>query len=207
MVAKLTKVFSEYEIKNSAIKINDSTSTKFEKVGCVGSIEEALDCITVIKKCEGVVKKTVTRGSGTGETKITLHMNYNLYVSIFGMDQEGLKEGIYAYGTGSRHKEFCYVAEVNDEDGNIKYIAYPRCSVKTGPANKIENGGEEVQEIEMTFSLYQDDYGNCKYESPEVELDEETKGKWMTEFTPNLAQTTDVRSIVGKVKVGQAIKE
>ena len=191
-----------------SIKINDESSSSFNKVGCVGSIEEALDCITVTKKCEGVVKKTVTRGAGTGETKITLHMNYNLYVLIFGMDQEGLKEGIYAYGTGSRHKEFCYVAEVNDEDGNIKYIAYPRCSVKTGPANKIENGGEEVQEIEMTFSLYQDDYGNCKYESPEVELDEETKGKWMTEFTPKLAQTTTGdSSAVGKAKVGQAVTE
>lgn len=190
MAAKLTTVFSEYEIKNSAIKINDDTSTEFKKVGCVGSIEEALDCITVTKKCEGVVKKTVTRGAGTGEAKITLHMNYNLYVSIFGMDQSGLKEGVYAYGTGSRHKEFCYVAEVNDEDGNIKYKAYPRCSVKTGPANKIENGGEEVQEIEMTFSLYPDEYGNCEYESPAVELDEVTKGQWMTEFTPELAQAT-----------------
>ena len=186
MASKLITVFSEYEIKNSAIKINNDNTSTFSKVGCVGSIEEALDCITVTKKCEGVVKKTVTRGAGTGEAKISLHINYNLYVSLFGMDQDGLEEGVYAYGTGSRHKEFCYVAEVNDEDGNIKYIAYPRCSIKTGPTNKVENGGEEVQEIEMTFSLYQDDYGNCKYESPAVELDETIKGQWMSEFSPSL---------------------
>lgn len=186
MATKLITVFSEYEIKNSAIKINDASSTDFKKVGCVGSIEEALDCLTVTKKCEGVIKKTVTRGAGTGETKISLHINYNLYVSLFGMDQEGLKEGVYAYGTSSRHKEFCYVAEVEDEDGNIKYIAYPRCSIKTGPSGKIENGGEEVQEIEMTFSLYQDDKGNCKYEAPAIELDEVTKGQWMTAFTSEL---------------------
>lgn len=192
MTTKLITVFSEYEIKNSAIKINDTESTEFKKVGCVGSIEEALDCTTVTKKCEGVVKKTVTRGAGTGEAKISLHMNYNLYVSLFGMDQAGLKEGVYAYGTGSRHKEFCYVAEVMDEDGNIKYIAYPKCSVKTGPANKIENGGEEVQEIEMTFSLYQDDSGNCKYESPAIELGESDtlKTQWMTAFTPELVKAS-----------------
>ena len=192
MTTKLITVFSEYEIKNSAIKINDTESTEFKKVGCVGSIEEALDCITVTKKCEGVVKKTVTRGAGTGEAKITLHMNYNLYVSIFGMDQSGLKEGVYAYGTGSRHKEFCYVAEVNDEDGNIKYIAYPKCSVKTGPTNKIENGGEEVQEIEVTFSLYQDENGNCKYECPAIELSESDnlKTQWMTAFTPELVKAS-----------------
>lgn len=192
MANKLITVFSEYEIKNSAIKINDASSSEFKKIGCVGAIEEALDCITVTKKCEGVVKKTVTRGTGTGEAKLTLHMNYNLYVSIFGMDQEGLKEGVYAYGTGSRHKEFCFVAEVMDEDGNIKYKAYPRCAVKTGPNNKIENGGEEVQEIEVTFSLYPDDNGNCEYESPAVELDETTKGQWMTAFTPELVQASSV---------------
>lgn len=191
-MSKLETVFSEYEIKNSAIKINDELSAEFKKVGCVGSIEEALDCITVTKKCEGVVKKTVTRGAGTGEAKITLHMNYNLYVSIFGMDQSGLKEGVYAYGTSSRHKEFTYVAEVNDEDGNIKYIAYPKCSVKTGPTNKIENGGEEVQEIEVTFSLYQDENGNCKYESPAIELGESDslKTQWMTAFTPELVKAS-----------------
>ena len=190
-MAKLETVFSEYEIKNSAIKINGDSSDAFVKVGCVGSIEEALDCITVTKKCEGVVVKTVTRGAGTGESKISLHMKYNLYVSLFGMDQEGLKEGVYAYGTGSKHKEFTYVAEVVDEDGNTKYIAYPKCSVKTGPANKIENGGEEVQEIEVTFSLYQDENGNCKYECPAVELGEDTSGlktQWMTAFTPSLVK-------------------
>ena len=190
-MAKLETVFSEYEIKNSAIKINGDSSGTFVKVGCVGSIEEALDCITVTKKCEGVVKKTVTKGAGTGEAKISLHINYNLYVSLFGMDQDGLKEGVYAYGTGSRHKEFTYVAEVVDEDGNKKYIAYPKCSVKTGPGNKIENGSEEVQEIEMTFSLYSDENTNCKYECPVVELGEDIDGlktKWMTAFTPDLVK-------------------
>lgn len=184
---KLTTVFSEFEIKNSAIKINNIESTDFKNVGCVGSIEESLDCRVVTKKCEGIIKKTLTRGAGTGESKISLHINYDLYVSLFGMDQVGLKAGIYAYGTSSRHKEFCYVAEVEDEDGNIKYIAYPKCNIKTGPTNKIENGGEEAQEIEITFSLFSDDNGNCKYEAPDVELDEVTKGQWMTAFTPDLA--------------------
>ena len=193
-MTKLITVFSEYEIKNSAIKINNGTDTGFKKVGCVGKIEEALDCITVTKKCEGVVKKTVTRGAGTGESKITLHMNYNLYIQIFGMDDENLLDGVYGYGTNSRHREFTYVGEVMDEDGNIKYKAYPKCAVKTGPSNTIENGGEEVQEIEVTFSLYPDDYGYCEYEAPAIELDDTTKGKWMTEFTPELLRKTTSKS-------------
>ena len=81
-----------------------------------------------------------------------------------------------------------------DEDGNIKYKAYPKCAVKTGPSNTIENGGEEVQEIEVTFSLYPDDYGYCEYEAPAIELDDTTKGKWMTEFTPELLRKTTSKS-------------
>lgn len=65
-------------------------------------------------------------------------MNYNLYTQIFGMDDENLLDGVYGYGTNSRHREFTYVGEVMDEDGNIKYKAYPKCAVKTGPSNTIE---------------------------------------------------------------------
>ena len=65
-------VFSEYEIKESSIKIEGEGT--FEKIGCVGSIEETLETITVTKKCEGLVAKSVTRGSGNGEVKLSLHM-------------------------------------------------------------------------------------------------------------------------------------
>lgn len=189
MATKLITVFSEYEIKKSAIKMADSEST-FTTLGCVGSIDESLAVTTVTKKCEGVVVKTVTRGAGTGEVKLTLHMKYNLYVEALGMVDGALKDGVYSYGTNSRHKEFSYVAEVNDEDGNIKYIAYPRCTIASGPSNKIENGGEEVQEIELTISIFPDENGNCKYECPAIELEQNDtlKTEWLTAFTPELVR-------------------
>lgn len=187
-MAKLETAFSQYGIHNSAIKINGDEA--FEKVGCVGSIEEAMDVIVITKKCEGVVAKTRTRGAGTGELTISLHMRYNLYVKAFGMVDPNLKEGIYAYGKNSIHKEFAFVGEVEDEDGNIKYIAYPRCIMTNGISGTIENGAEEVAEIEITVSVFADDNGNCKYEAPAIELDEQTKTQWMTEFTPELAKKT-----------------
>lgn len=54
--------------------------------------------------------------------------------------------------------------EAVDEDENIKYKAYTKCVVKDGIARKIENGGEEVAEIEMTVAVMPDDEGNGLYD-------------------------------------------
>ena len=123
-------VFSEYEIKESSIKIEGEGT--FEKIGCVGSIEETLETITVTKKCEGLVVKSVTRGSGNGEVKLSLHMRYDLYTKMFGMEDETLADGVLGYGQNSRHKNFAFVAKVKDEDANVKYIAYPKLIIQSG---------------------------------------------------------------------------
>lgn len=186
MAIEYKTVFSEYEIKETAIKFEDETT--FQAIGCVGSLEEELETLTVTKKCEGVVVKSVTRGSGNGELTISLHMNYNLYVTAFGMADESLVDGVLGYGQNSRHKNFTLVAKVKDEDGNVKYIAYPKLIFQTGLANKIENGAEEVAEIEITAYVQPDENGFAKYEALDKLLDTNLKTKWMTEFTPALVK-------------------
>lgn len=181
-------VFSEYEIKESSIKIEGEET--FQKIGCVGSIEETLETITVTKKCEGLVVKSVTRGSGNGEVKLSLHMRYDLYTKMFGMEDKTLADGVLGYGQNSRHKNFAFVAKVKDEDANVKYIAYPKLIIQSGPTNKIENGAEEVAEIEITATVQPDENGFAKYEALDTLLDTTLKGKWMTEFTSDLAKKT-----------------
>ena len=84
--------------------------------------------------------------------------------------------------------EFACTVEAVDEDENIKYKAYTKCVVKDGIARKIENGGEEVAEIEMTVAVMPDDEGNGLYEALKSEVSSEIAQKWMTEFTPALAK-------------------
>lgn len=189
MAVTYKNVFSEYEIKEASIRFEDATpEAKFEKLGCVGSIDESLETITVTKKCEGVVVKSVTRGSGNGELTLSLHMRYDLYVHMFGMEDENLADGVLGYGQNSRHKNFAFVAKVKDEDGNVKFIAYPKLIIQSGLANKIENGAEEVAEIEITAYVQPDENGFAKYEALDTLLDQTIKGKWMTEFTPELVK-------------------
>lgn len=179
-------MFSEYELREMGIKFKDAEN--YETVECIGSCEEELESKTVSKKCRGVVKKTRTKGTGNGILKISAHIPYKIYEQAYGMDLDSLKEGIKAYGENSVHKEFSTTQLVKDEDGNIKYKAYPNCMIKTGIVRKIENGAEEVAELELEVSVMPDEYGNGMYEILESEATTEITSDWMTKFTPSMAQ-------------------
>lgn len=181
------KGFSEFEVKNTSIKF-DGEQTAI-KVGCVGSLEETMNSKTITKKCEGVVVKSVTKGDGTGELTLSLHMRYDLYLKSYGMVSDGLKDGVYGYGRDSRHNPFCLTCEVFDEDGIKKLKAYPNCIITSGLARKIENGAEEVAELELTVSVMPDDYGFGVYEAVVTEdLDNAIVTSWLNNFTPSLVQ-------------------
>lgn len=183
------KVFSDFEVEELGIKFNGKT--KFETMGCVGSAEESLEVKTVSKKCRGVVAKTRTKGTGTGEVKLSLHMPYDIFTTAYGLEATGLKEGVRAYGQLSIHKEFCMVQKVSDEDGNVKYKAYPKCMIKDGISRKVENGAEEVAELEVTISIMPDELGYGMYEALESDItDGKIKTDWMTAFTPDLVKAS-----------------
>lgn len=184
-------IFSEYEAEQIGIIFEgETTGTTME---CIGSVEETLETKTVEKKCRGVVAKTRTRATGTGEVKPTLHVNYDIFCSMFGIDGTELKDGVVAYGQSSLHKVFIMTLKVIDEDGNVKYKAYPKCSVKEGISRKIENGADEVSEVELTVAIMPDEHNNGLYEAIESEItDAEVKSKWMTAFTPDLVRAAVV---------------
>lgn len=183
--------FSEYEVKQSTVKFGTGTSMP---LGCVGKLSETLNAKTITKKCEGVETKSVTRGDGTGELGFTLHMKIAAYNEMFGLSSEGLKTGVRAYGQNSKHKEFCYTAIVKDEEGNIKYKAYPRCVIKTGISKSIENAAEEVAEIEVTASVMPDELGNAMYEAFAAELDETIAKSWLANFNLELIKVATTGS-------------
>ena len=179
---------SEFEVKKIGFKFEDEES--YQSVECIGSMEEEMTAKVVTKKCRGVVRKKRTRGTGEGTLKITLHIPLEIYVKAFGMKLDSLIEGVYAYGQNSKHKNFALVADVEDEDGNEKLKAYPNAAMNTGVVRKIENGAEEVAELEMEIGVMPDDYGNGLYETLVADDDEETANEWMTAFTPAMVQVT-----------------
>ena len=177
-------VFSEYELREMGVKFDGSE--EYIAANCVGSCEEELNVKVISKSCRGVVFKTTVKGDGTGTLKLSMHLPYEIFVQAYGMKLESLIEGVKAYGTNSRHKAFAITQHVYDEDGVEKYKAYPNCIIQTGVSRKIENGAEEVAEVELEVNLMPDEYGNCMYEALATEVTAVTN--WMTSFTPSMVQ-------------------
>ena len=186
MTALSTTVFSEYEVRRMFVTVGDDTC----EVKCIGSLEEEIDAITVSKKCRGVVVKKRTRGTGTGTLKVSLHMPWELYVKLSGMDSEALADGVIGYGRSSTHSEFTVTADVFDEDDVEKFKAWPSCVLNAVPATKVENGSEEVAELEAEIGYMPDDNGFGHYEALADGLGADIKGKWLESFTPDLVLRT-----------------
>ena len=109
------------------------------------------------------------------------------------MINEGLIDGVRAYGQNSLHKEFVLTADVFDEDGDEKYKAYPRCLVQSNLSRKTENGAEEVAEMELEISVMPDNDGNCLYEAIVSGIQDVTvKKDWLTKFTPSMVKVSSV---------------
>lgn len=180
-------VFSEYELREMAVKFNSEDS--YVNADCVGSCEEEMETKVVSKSCRGVVVKETVKGTGKGTLKLSMHMPYEIFKKAYGMELNTLKEGVIAYGQNSRHEAFSITQHVFDEDGNEKFKAYPNAIIKTGIARKIENGAEEVAEVELEVSVMPDEDGNGMYEALASELKDETvKTTWMNAFTPELVK-------------------
>lgn len=193
----LEKVFSEYEVSRFHMIFPALGPEGQPEVGtfkCVGSMEESCDVKKVVKKCRGVDAKVRTRGTGTGTLKLTLHMPWAAYVRLFAMDADKtLIKGIKSYGRKSLHPEVICTADVFDEDDVEKFKAWPRCNATTGPARKIENGADEVAEIEVELSFMPDEFDTGMYEVLADELEDETiKAAWLKEFTPDMTHVKEV---------------
>lgn len=182
-----TTVFSEYEARELIVKVGDETCP----IKCVGTLEEETEVITISKKCRGVVAKKRTRGTGSGTLKLSAHMPRDLYDTLMDMKSEKLKPGVTAYGRSSVHPSFILTARVFDEDDKEKLKAWPCCVMNAGPASKIENGAEEVAELEVEIGYSPDENGFGHYECDLEDATEDVKSAWMESFTPALVKAAE----------------
>lgn len=184
----LNGVFSDFEIDKMNVKFADADAVV--AMNCVGSVEEEMTAKVVTKKCRGVTIKNIVKGTGEGTLTISAHVPYEIFKEAFGMTSTSLKEGVQAYGSNSKHKEFCLTLHVKDEDGEEKYKAYPKCVCAARPTISVENGSEEVAEVEMEVTVSPDANGNGMYEALAKGLAEDIASKWMDNFTPELVKVT-----------------
>ena len=181
-------VFSEFEVREQHIKVAGDEA--YADMNCVGTSEEELDAKVITKNCRGVMARKKVRGTGTGKLTEKLHVPRVVYNKIYAMNHESLAEGVHGYGQNSKHPEFSLTQKVLDEDDEVKLKAYPRCVIESGPHRPIENGAEEVAELDLEISLLPDENGYCMYEALESEVSSTIATSWLTDFSTELVKGT-----------------
>ena len=184
------EVYSYFECDQLAMKVvGDEAYTRDD---CIGSLNVERETKTVTKSCRGVVKKRKTKPTGNGTIELKLHMKLALYRRVNAMTNEGLQPGVYAFDNTKSMPELALTARVKDEDDNVMFLGYPRCKVEEINKLEIENGAEEVAEVEMKLSYMPDDFNKGEYQALEAELtgDALNAENWMTAFSSEAAQLT-----------------
>lgn len=187
-MSKIIEAFDLTRITEFGIKFKGEEQA--QTLGCVGSLSGESEVVPLVKKCEGVEKK---RKSKVTKMTITLsaHVNLAAHRRIFGISTAGLKPGVHKYGADSIGEEFTLTAVgIDDFEDEQKLIAFSSCSSNTGLTINIENGVEEVAELEFEFTALVDENRGIYYEAYLAELDDEGKDAfiqtWKTNFTPKL---------------------
>lgn len=189
------EVYSYFECDQLAMKV--AGDEEYTRDDCIGSLDVERETKTVTKKCRGVIKKRKTKPTGNGTLTLKMHIKLALYRRINAMTNTGLQPGVYAFDNTQSMPELALTARVKDEDDNVMFLGYPRCKVEEINKLEIENGAEEVAEVEMKLSYMPDDYNKGEYQALEDELtgDVLNADNWMTDFDSDIAQlTSDVAS-------------
>ena len=180
--------YSWFECDQLAIKVGENDT--YTRDDCVGSLEVERETKTITKKCRGVTKKRKTKPTGNGTITLKLHIKLELYRKLNAMTNEGLQPGVWAFDNTTPMPEASITARVKDEDDNIAFLGFPRVKVEEINKLSIENGAEEVAEVEMKLAYMPDAYNKVEYQALEVELtgDRLNADNWMTDFSSDTAQ-------------------
>lgn len=188
-MAKVITEFDPVSIKNPTIKFKGDTTA--QEFGAIGKIDGETELLEIVLKKEGIE----TKRKSTPQ-KMTLKLNAHVLIDplrkIFGLSNDNLQPGVYAYGSDSKGREFTLTADVIDEFEEVtKLIAFPNCVSSTGLLLSVENGADEVAELELEFTAMVDDNKKCYYEAIVDELEDSTLAtKWKTDFNYDLVKLT-----------------
>lgn len=192
----MTKIIEEFDamsIRGLSIQfLEDGEQREGERMGCVGSLGGETTMRELTKRCEGAIVKKKVKPE-TLDLTLSAHVKVSVLREVFGLTNEDLKKGVYAYTTNSVGKSFVLTADVIDDfEDRTKLIAFPNCSSATGLKFNFSNGDDEVAEIELSLTALPEKSQEVGakafyYEAIVDELEDESIEKtWHSKFTKEL---------------------
>lgn len=187
-VTKVEK-FHPVTINNASVQFKDgSTHRAGTSMGCIGSIEGETEITTKQLKCGAVILKEISKPNKTTLTVTLADVPVDVAREVYGLSNDDLKPGVYSYGTDSKGAEFIFTGDVLDDFEEVtKLIAFPKCTTATGFQISVDNGADEVANIEFELTALPDEHGKIVYEALTAELEDATIAQqWHTAFTREL---------------------
>lgn len=188
MATTIIEEFDAVSIRNASIQFFKSgTQEQGTKFGLVGKIEGETELSELTKKVGNLEVKKVVKPNKMN-LKVSGHIPVKVLRDYFGLTNDKLKPGIYAYGTLSKGNRFVFTADVVDEfEDLVKLIAFSNCNNTSGFKITIENGSDEVAMMELEFTGLTDDLGNFYYETLIAEISDQTVAEqWHKSFKSSL---------------------
>lgn len=183
--------FHPVSINNASVQYKNASGHEPGKsFGCIGAIEGETEISPKQLKCGAVILKEITKATKSTLTVTLADVPVQVARDYFGYSNEGLKAGIYSYGTNSKGKEFIFTAEeVDDFEEVTKLLAFPKCVSATGFKISVDNSSDEVANIEFEITALPDAHGQIVYEALVNEVTDATvKSQWHTAFTRELVE-------------------
>lgn len=183
------KEFDAMRIRNVSVQYDDKEVENFQ---CAGSITGETEMREIVKRCEGVARKT-------RQLPIKHNLTLTGYVPVvvlrrtYGLSNEDLAEGVYSYGIDSQGEDFVLTADVIDEfENTTKLVAFPNATTATGLTFTVDNDEDEVAYVELEFVANPDDQGKFYYEAFSGEVSESIKKDWHEDFSYDLVKEPNV---------------
>ncbi|SFH68611.1 hypothetical protein [Pisciglobus halotolerans] len=184
--------FDQYKVTNGHIRFDkNGTLGTAEELGCTGSLSVEPEIQEVVKMCEGVEAKRYSKPIRLNGTLVG-HIKVAVLRDIFGLTADDLKDGVYGYGSKSVGGSGALTFDVTDiTEETVKYIAFPNVSFTGGLNFSLENGGDEIAQIEIPFAAHLDKNKKFYYEGFADEItDEDVKSGWHENFDEELVKNT-----------------
>ena len=193
MTVTTIEKFHPVTINNASLQFKTgNTYAAGTSFGCIGTLEGETEMTQKQLKCGSVILKEISKPNKTTLTVTLADVPVAVARKITGLRNEDLKPGVYAYGTKSKGAEFIFTGDVIDDFEEVtKLIAFPKCSSATGFKISIDNGADEVANIEFELTALPDEAGEIVYEALVAELEDQTVAtQWHTAFTRDLVKQT-----------------
>lgn len=184
--------FDQYKVTNGHVRWKKAGILGLvTELGCTGSLAVETEIKEVIKMCEGFEAATYSKPTKLTGTLVG-HMPVSVLREVYGLSTKDLEVGVYGYGSKSIGGSGVLTFDVTDiTEEVVKHVAFPNVSFTGGLMFSLENGGDEIAQVELPFTAHLDKNKKFYYEGFADEITtEDVKTKWHTDFDEELVVPT-----------------